>query len=261
MLLLGTKRTTARELAKYFEVSERTIYRDLDALDRAGIPIVTAQGFGGGVELMEGYVLDRQLVDPQELSSIVGALRGLSSLFEDEEYVSARHKVESLIPARSRSDVERERSVVQFDLVPWASGKEYRDRISLLRRCARERRVVEFRYGSAEGTITVREVEPISLHFKGYTWYLWAYCRLRNGFRLFKFSRMSRIRALSTRFPDRESPGPLPDIVSQDRRSTTRFVLSFDPAARARVEEYFGEESVAEENGRIVVVVHWPLDE
>lgn len=270
ILLLNRRHLTAGQLAEYFEVSDRTIYRDLDSLDRAGVPIVTSQGTGGGIELAEGYVLDRQIVAARDLSSIVTALKGLSSLIDDESYAATREKVESMIPAHERVRLRREQEVVQVDLVPWGYGERMRDLLNLLRRAAIDQRVVRFRYGSASGEITERSVEPISLHLKGFTWYLYAYCRLRREERLFKLARMSRVEIVAEHFRRRDrSTGsaepaalrPAGAPVWDDQRPPTELLLHFAADTRARVEEYFGHDSVEDRDGHLEVRVAWPIDE
>ena len=95
ILLLNRKKMTAGELAEYFEVSERTIYRDIESLGRAGIPVTGYQGSGGGLGILEGFTLDRQLITKSEISSMITGLKGLSSIFDDERYITAREKMEN----------------------------------------------------------------------------------------------------------------------------------------------------------------------
>ena len=265
ILLLNRKQVTAGELAEYFEVSERTIYRDVDSLGRAGIPVVTMQGAGGGVSLMDGFVLDRQLVTPDDIASIVTALRGLSSLFDDGRYVAAREKMESLVPDRARTALRREQSVVSVDLMPWGQDRRFRDTLTLLKDAALERQVVTFRYGSSKGEITQRTVEPTSLHLKGYSWYLYGYCRLRGDFRLFKLSRIRDVERTDESFAERpgaEQPPefPEPDPLA-DRRDAEEIRLRFSEDARIRAEEFFGFDSVVNTPLGIEATVLWPIDE
>ena len=265
VLLLNRRHVTAGELADYFEVSERTIYRDIDVLGRAGIPVTTTQGAGGGVGLMDGFVLDRQIISADDISSIVTALKGLSSLFDDNRYVTAREKVESLVPDRARSAVEREQEVVSVDLLPWGHDEKFRAALGELRQAALERRVVAFRYGSADGEITRRTVEPVSLHLKGYTWYLYAWCRLRGAFRLFKLSRIREIEVGRERFEPRPgaegSPAALKNDWTSDSRKPAKLHLRFAESARARAEEFFGVDELSSTPEGIDVTVIWPVDE
>ena len=265
VLLLNRRHATAGELAEYFEVSERTIYRDIDALGRAGIPVVTTQGAGGGVGLIDGFVLDRQLVTAEDISSIVTALKGLSSILDDSRYVAAREKVESLVSDRSRPTVAREQEVVSVDLLPWGQDAAFRKSLGTLKRAALERHVVTFRYGSADGEITRRTVEPVSLHLKGYTWYLYGWCRLRDAFRLFKLSRMRDLAVGAERFAQRATPTGAPDVPdtnwATDTRERTDLRLRFDDSARARAEEFFGFDELTRTPAGSEVTVRWPVDE
>jgi predicted DNA-binding transcriptional regulator YafY len=264
ILLLNRKHCTAGELAGYFEVSERTIYRDIDALGRAGIPVVTLQGSGGGVELMDGFVLDRQIVTAQDITSIVTALKGLSTLFDDDRYVAARDKMESLLPDRARPMHRREQETISVDLLPWGQDSGLRETLSVVKEAALDRRVITFRYGSAKGEITHRTVEPVSLHLKGYSWYCYGYCRLRGEFRLFKLARMRDVVATAEPFEERPSPDPPPYPLDQrlaDERKPSEIRLRFTETARARAEESFGFDRVMSTDDGLEVTVFWPIDE
>ena len=150
IILLNKRKTTAKELAEYFEVTERTIYRDIDTLDSAGIPIITYQGAGGGIGLIDGFVIDRQLIKQSELESILTALRGLSTLVDDDDYVQARQKVESLLPPAAKSQMD-ERRQVYIDFVPFGNDDSYRDAFGVIKKAMDQGRVLHARYGSASG--------------------------------------------------------------------------------------------------------------
>ena len=99
MILLDKKRIGAQELADLFEVSPRTIYRDIDAINMAGIPVCSIPGVGGGFEIMQEYKMDKKVFSADDLSALLMGLSSLSNIVRGDELVHALAKVRSFIPA------------------------------------------------------------------------------------------------------------------------------------------------------------------
>ena len=119
MILLDKKRISAQELADRFEVSLRTIYRDIDAINQAGIPVCSSPGVGGGFEIMPDYKLDHKVFSSADLSAIVMGLSSLSNMVRGEELIHALAKIRSLIPADEAKDIELKANQIHIDLSPW----------------------------------------------------------------------------------------------------------------------------------------------
>jgi predicted DNA-binding transcriptional regulator YafY len=242
VLLLGRERMTAADLAKRFEVTVRTIYRDLDAINASGIPIVAYPGPGGGYCIEGSYTIDRRLFGFDDLKAIVSALKGVNAALEDASIRSALEKIESLGPRGGSEEFLEDRVVI--DLFPWGRRDEERRLVKLVEPAISERRLVELSYSSYGREAERRTVEPMTLVFKSYAWYLWAYCRLRGDYRLFKLSRMREVEIKLERFkrrkgkykPDAELP--LPPMVE--------LVIAFDAALANEAEERFGGGSIEE---------------
>ena len=164
-LLLERGRMTAEELAGRLEVSVRTVYRDIDALSAAGIPVFTAQGKGGGVSLMEGYVLDRATFTEEEQRQLLTALQSMSGQEDD----STLTKLSALF---HRS----EDNWLQVNLSRWGASAWDNEKFNRLRDAIRARRAVTFNYASSRGDTRPRTVLPARLVFKGQAWYLQAWC-------------------------------------------------------------------------------------
>jgi len=248
MLLLTNKRVGARELADKFEVSLRTIYRDLETLGGAGIPIVSFSGPNGGYEIMERYHIDRQIVTLEDLRSIMTALNGLeASLKKDPQLSDVIAKVGALITKAEQTKLEEFGDELLFNANLWRGRSADGETIAALRRAARFRQVVRFRYVTVRGDEEEREAEPVGLAWKGYAWYLHAWCRLRRDYRTFRLTRIRDLRVLEERFAPRGVT--LKELDARwDKGGAEapqiRMVLRFHPRQRVRVEEYFPPEEI-----------------
>ncbi len=172
VMLLNRPRISAKELADKFEVSIRTVYRDLDAINQAGIPVISYQGNNGGFGIMDNYKLSHQLLTFENLSSILAALKGFNSSFEDSELDGSIEKLRNLIPADKVDELSQQMKQIIITKQPWTKSSRHKELISLLRQAIENTRMVHIDYRNYAGEISSRQVEPISLVFKGYTWYL-----------------------------------------------------------------------------------------
>lgn len=181
--LLDKGRATAPELAEKFEVSVRTIYRDLDAISAAGIPIYTVQGKGGGIFILPEFVLEKSLLTPQEKEQILMALQGLAAA-EDSRTDELLTKLGGLFRVQGANWIE-------VDFSDWHKNTAGAELFDELKRAVFSCRRVSFLYFAGEGGGTVRTVEPVKLIFKSKDWYLYGFCLLRNDYRFFKLTRMA----------------------------------------------------------------------
>lgn len=192
-ILMNRGTVTAAELAERFEVSVRTIYRDVEALSMAGIPVYTTKGKNGGISLTQQFVLNKMLVSREEQVQI---LAGLASLTE----VGAMDEGQTLQKLGEFFQVNPQ-NWVSIDFSDW-SGRR-RELFGQLRQAVLNHQVMEFDYYGQYGAMSRRQVEPVQLVFREYTWYLRAWCRGRKAIRLFKVLRMKRVVVLEERFlPD-----------------------------------------------------------
>lgn len=200
-VLLQQERITAPELAEKFEVSRRTINRDIEDLCRAGIPVRTTQGAGGGISIMDGYRMDRTLLTSRDMQMILAGLRSLDSVSGSHYYSQLMEKLKA-----GSSDFVSGRDSILIDLSSW-----YKDtlapKIEVIQDAIEEQMPLTFHY-YAPGGDSIRTVEPYYLVFKWSSWYVWGWCTLRNGFRLFKLNRMDGLVKEQTRFLPRQVPAP-----------------------------------------------------
>ena len=250
-LLLEKGRMTAGELAEKLEVSQRTVLRDVDALSAAGVPVYTAQGQGGGVSLLEGYVLDRAAFTEEEQRQLLTALQSLPSP-EGEQVLT---KLSALF-RRGREDW------LQVNLSRWGAGEEDNRKFQLLKRAVLERQVLAFDYASSYGSTRARRVLPARLVFKGQGWYLQAFDLEREDWRTFRLSRMLAPSFTGDVFHRRLDPpevgfsGEIPPLFRVEAR------LRFAPYMAYRVYDEFDQSCVArQEDGSLLVEAVFPEDQ
>lgn len=242
-LLLQREKITAPELAARFEVSRRTIQRDIEALCRAGIPIATAQGSGGGISILEGYRVDRTLLTAPEMQAILAGLRSLDSVSGTRRYAQLMEKLcagaGTLVPGSAE---------LLIDLSSWYK-ESLAPKIELIQGAIRQKRIVRFCYFSPKGE-SRRTVEPCYLVFQWSAWYLWGRCLTREDYRLFKLNRMTNLAAGE---PFKPCPAPLPDLAPQRVFPVNhRVTVLFDAAWRWRLVDEYGTDNLTEEpDGRL----------
>lgn len=166
MILLDKKRIRAQELADMFEVSPRTIYRDIDAICMAGIPIRSTSGVGGGFEIMPNYKIDKNVFSTTDLSAILMGLSGLSNIVRGEELIHTLAKIKSFIPAAQSKDIELRANQIFIDLHPWMGNRNLQPYLETIQVALQEQRLLTFTYLNLRGNQCKRTVEPYQLVFK-----------------------------------------------------------------------------------------------
>ena len=209
MTLLDKKRMGAQELADMFEVSPRTIYRDIDAINLAGIPIRSISGVGGGFEIMPEYKIDKKVFSTADLSAILMGLSSLSNMVRGDELVNALAKVKSFIPAEKAKDIEIKTNQICIDLSPWIGNQNIQPYLEAIKAALQNCRLLSFEYITHHGNKTVRTVEPYQLVLKSSHWYFYGYCYYRNDYRLFRLSRMSNLQIQQETFVPRNYQKPI----------------------------------------------------
>jgi predicted DNA-binding transcriptional regulator YafY len=262
MMVLNRDRVTARELAEKFEVSVRTIYRDLEAINLAGIPIVSHSGSQGGYGIMDTFRIDRQFLTFEDILAMVSTLRGVNSTLENQELDLAIEKIASLLPRHQADEMDRYSKQVVIDILPLGYTKRQKDRLKTVHQALVEERLLRFEYCNTKGEKTIRCVEPMTLIFKGYAWYLFAFCRLKSDYRLFRLSRMNHPEILDETFEKKNQT--YEDAFKPDLSDPiiAHLKLRFSPAVRMPVEDYFEPEQIrANPDGSLHVEVSFPEDQ
>lgn len=258
VILLNRKKVTAKELAEKFEVSVRTIYRDIDTIDMAGIPIISYPGNNGGFGIMDNYKLDNQLLTLNNLCSLLTALNGINNSLEDIELESSIEKFRNLIPQDKTSDLDLHMDQFIISMPPWANTPKEKGLVKNIRNAIALSQVITITYRNYTNEVSIRKIEPMSVIFKGYTWHLFAYCHLKNDYRVFRISRILDIEINNETFERRnKSYHELEEY--GDQSALTSVTLKFSPTVRARVEDIFTRENIQDLNtGEMIVTAQFP---
>ena len=251
-LLLDKGQMTAPELADYFEVSIRTIYRDIDILSAAGIPIYATQGKGGGIAIQDSYVLKKSLLSEQEQKQILMALQGIRVL-EDEQ-------INMLLSKLSGVFQRQQGNWLEIDFSTWTKSGAGKHNFQLLQSAIWKSRIVSFSYYSGKGEQTKRIIEPHKLVFKTSDWYLYGYCTLRKDFRFFKLTRIRDLKLQDAEYM-RETPEHIFERSDEFEMKTVQVTLLFDAGMSHEVYEKFDEEVSEPEDGSLLVTTILPDNE
>lgn len=256
--LLHKRRASAEDLARHFEVSVRTIYRDVDSLCAAGVPIVALPGAGGGYEVAEGYSMDRSFLSPDEIADLSSLLRGLSEAVKDPHLERSLGKISALGRGRGESDTIPPPFIA--DLAPWGGRGPTREIVSFLRKAIELRKPVSFEYLDTDSRESKRTVEPLSIVMGGAVWYLHAWCRLREDFRLFRIARMASLRMEAGSFsPEAHAPIPHPFSMMSGDEVPTEITISATAGLTAQILDVFpGAETYKVPPDRITAKFWYP---
>ncbi|MEC1503480.1 YafY family protein [Bacillus sonorensis] len=263
VLLVGKRQVQAKELADMFEVSVRTIYRDIETINQAGIPIVTSQGAGGGISIMERFRLENKLLSADELAAISTALESVSSTYTSFHHGTALEKIRLLVPKEEMSQFRQKTKKWFFDISSWGESSALKEKMQLLHQAIDSANLVSFTYVNREGRTGKRLVEPHTLVLKARNWYLYAFSHEKQAFRFFKLLRMKDVSALPDTYQRREVHlGDLPWEKTWHRPDNmTDITLLVNPSGESMARECFGVEALTYENGRCTASVSYPEDD
>lgn len=249
MLLLERQKMRVAELAELCEVTPRTISRDLETINQAGIPIVSYMGAHGGVGIMENYKLEKRLFSIADVTTLLMGLGCIHSSFSGQEVANVLAKVNGFIPEEQRREIELRAGRLAIDMTPWVGNAKQSDAIETIQQGMEQNRLLRFGYIDRQGQRSSRTVEPYRLLLKGMRWYLDAYCLERQDFRLFKLSRMTELTKLEASFVGREyHPAPTVQPAFQDENIITA-ILRVRAGAVERLGDLFGSEVIQKEYG------------
>ena len=246
-ILLQEEKTTAPKLSERFEVSRRTINRDIEDLCKAGIPISTTQGTGGGISIMDGYRMDRTILTSKEMQMILAGLRSLDSVSGSRNYSQLMEKIQA-----GSSELISGRDSVLIDLSSWYKTS-LAPKITTIQDAIENRHLLEFHYYAPSGE-SKRSIEPYYVVFKWTSWYVYGWCRKRKDYRLFKLNRMDQVRETEQSFSCRNAP--VPDLTSELAFPRNIILKAlFEPDMKWRLVEEFGTDCYeVQDDGRLLLV-------
>jgi len=231
--LLNRDVVTGKYLAEKFQVSERTIQRDVETINLAGIPITSIRGSNGGYKILDTYRLSKQTSSEKDLEAIALALKSLNSAIEDESVSNTLEKMKSIGPSKTSSSI-----IVDFGVAK--ENKKVVEYIKIIEKAISNKKRIEFLYTNAEDFATVRTVEPVLLKFKWYSWYLVAYCTEKKQYRIFKLMRIENLIEINIQFANNhdDNPNLFDDLMSHDNRKSIDIVFRCNKNISTAVSEY-----------------------
>ena len=238
MLLLNKERIGAQELADMFEVSPRTIYRDIETINMAGIPVRGTSGVGGGFEIMQQYKIDKKFFSTADLSAIIMGLSSLSNMIRGDELVNALAKVKSFIPADRAKDIELTTNQIYIDLSPWMGNRSLQPYLENIKTALQKSKLLSFEYADRYGNKTTRTAEPYQLVLKSNHWYMQGYCHNRNDYRLFRLSRISSLQIQEETFAPRDYQKPILDFAETLEALQTKIKIRIHQSILDRVLDF-----------------------
>lgn len=247
--LLDKGKSTAPELAEKFEVSVRTIYRDIDIISSMGIPVYAMQGKGGGITLLDNFVLDKSLLSTREKEQILMALQGII-VTEPNNSDELLTKLGSLFQTKNTNWIE-------VDFSNWVKRNPSQDIFQLMKSAIFSRNVISFQYFSSNRESTKRRVEPLKLVFKSKDWYLYGFCLMRNDYRFFKLTRIREME-IQAEVYSREIPSTCSIGKQMDIQNAIAVTLKFDQDMAFRVYDEFAEGVTEDKQGNLYVRTNLP---
>jgi len=244
MILLERKKISASELAEMFEVTPRTIYRDIEAIILAGVPIVTYPGVNGGIGIMDEYKIDKKIFTKSDVETLLIGLSSMSSAFSKEEIKCTLAKIKGLFPEEHIKEIELKSNQISIDLTPWIGNKDLKSNLEQIKKAMNDKKILIFNYFDSKGKKSNRKVEPYQLVLKESNWYLQGYCISKQDFRIFKLSRISDIKVIEESFITRKFN--LKSLGSWDyiEKNIIMIKLLVDESLREKMIEHCGEENI-----------------
>lgn len=246
--LLEHKKTTAPELAEEFEVSVRTIYRDIDYISSAGIPIYATQGKDGGIAILDSFTLDKSMFSEVEKEQI---LTGLEALIATD----GKSTDELLIKLKTLFQMQTT-NWIEVDFSEWFQEKPAQNVFNDIKKSILDRYIISFEYFNHQGNNVFRHIQPLKLLFKGKAWYVYGFCLLRNEYRFFKLTRIKNLDITEEKFLPKESITTIDTTIKQEE--TVVVTLKFNKHMAFRVYDEFGSESIVDKHGYLYVTTSLP---
>ncbi|ADL53929.1 helix-turn-helix transcriptional regulator [Clostridium cellulovorans] len=256
LMIINKEKITAKELAEHYQVSVRTIQRDIDTLSMAGIPIYAESGKNGGYQLLEGYKLDMNFLNTKEAKIIRAILDNLEKIapYLDMKTISNKFSSTHLLDNQDNKLIMK--------LNPLINEENLKKHLELIAKARDNYHKICMKYVDMNFQVTDRIICPYTLVMMGTVWYVYGYCELREDFRIFKLSRIIECIILNEEFVVKETPKPAPWDSNLDSSSeNTKVVLEVDRILQGKIADYVDYKDCIIENDKIIVTLNFPIDE
>ena len=258
--LLAKRFVKATYLAEKYEVSVRSIYRYINALENAGVPLYTLRGNRGGFAIVDTYRFSSTFMTEKEFESTINALTAITDSIPNKTLNSALNKLKATIKNEySGFDIKSGNLII--DAGPWGDTNGYKSKLAIIQKSINDSKKLFIRYHDRNGEITERTISPHVIVFKQGLWYIFAYCTLRNEFRFFKTGRIEFANLLEEKFTRHDlSKMDLPLDFWHNCVETTDVVMEIDKKCLSDVEEWLGIENITNVNEKHIASVKLPFD-
>ncbi|MCG8569245.1 MAG: YafY family transcriptional regulator [Spirochaetes bacterium] len=256
MMLINKKKVTARQLSEYFEVSVRTIQRDMDTLNMAGIPLYADVGVSGGYQLMDNFRLEKGFLNKDEANILLTFLKGLEGVTPYSEIKSIYNKFSSM----DFHELDSNKLIVKLN--PVYNTSKFRDHLMLFSQARDKQLKLKITYYDVNFNITTRIICPYSLLLLSSTWYFFAYCDLRSDFRMFSVKRIAECELTDEPFEMKDMPEQLPWETEMDsNRKSEEIILEIDKNLQNKLPDYFDPASCQVSQDKIIMHLNVSIDE
>lgn len=239
-ILLNKKIVTSKELSNHFEVSQRTIYRDIEILCQSGIPIYTSRGRGGGISLISNFVLNKSLISKQEQNEIISSLEGLNALKYPD--------LESIISKLNNFFGNQSSNWIEVDFSDW--DDKHKELFALIKFSILNKNIINFDYYNSYGEKSFRTAEPLKLWFKKNSWYLKAFCTNKQKVLTFKITRIRNLKLTEQKFERTIVEQAVSNIETQN---TVVVKLHIDISQAYRIYDEFEEEEIHKQDNHFII--------
>lgn len=262
MILLEQEKVSAKSLSEMFEVSPRTIYRDLEAINQAGIPILATSGPGGGAEILNTYKVEKRLFSTSDLTTLLMGLGSMQSNLPSNEIVGTLAKVKGMIPPEKQRELTFRANQIKIDISPWLNAGGLSETIETIKIALQQCRLLRFDYRDIKNQSSERRIEPYRLLLKGEDWYVQGYCLARKDFRTFKLLRLKKICILAQTFDIRDFPAERLDNARFNDKHLVQAKLRVHEDIRDQIVARFGEDCLTpEDKEHYIADVHLPVED
>lgn len=235
-ILLNKRIITAKELSDHFEVSMRTIYRDIDALSASGIPVYTSKGKGGGISLIDNFVLNKSVFSDKEQKEVLIGLQSLSAM----EFLD----IEPILKKMTAVFNKQSTNWIDVDFLGWGSGDSEKEKFNIIKTAIFDNKIISFYYFNSRGEKSSRTIEPLKIVFKGQGWYVYGFCRFKGEFRIFKITRIKSLNVLDETFKRDTSSNVWIDTNKPYKDKTIKLILKIHERMAYRIYDEFEEDRI-----------------
>ncbi len=256
MTLINKKKVTAKQLADYYEVSVRTIQRDMDTLSAAGIPLYADVGVNGGYQLLDNYKLEKGFLNKNEASILFSFLKSLEDTTPYPEVKSMYNKFNSL----SDNILDNNKLIVKLN--PNYNSDLFKLHLEDISKARDLKKKLKIIYHNVNFEESTRIICPHSVVMYLSAWYVYAYCELRSDFRMFKIHRIINTEIMHEEFILKDLPNKLPwESYIEMNNSSTEIILEIDKKLQGKLPDYFEPSNCNILDDKIIVTINFPIDE